>query len=475
MNRVVFYSWQSDLPNRCNRGFIQTALEQTAAEITADNNVAVEPVVDRDTQNVPGSPDIASTIFTKIVAADVFVADVSITTRARGKRPTPNPNVLIELGYALKALGPERVILVFNRSFGKIEELPFDLRSRRVLTYEMPDVDAERSRERGTLKSQFKDALSTALSHLPPEPPRARDLAVHAVESLQPNRVVVVRRTLEGILQQLDRLEPPKPRDGGTADQLIDAIRKTQDVIADFSKLVEMVAIMDDLDAGIEVYRWFGKLFQRYDLPAGFTGSYNHGDHDFFKFVGHEMFVSFVAFLLREQRWDTLAKLLDEPIPMKYIPNHGPGSVEWDFASEHLALLADESQRRHRVSLHSDLLKERHSDEGGLAALLSLNDFAEADFFLFLMSLSLSDDTGLGLRYWRAWSCLYLRNAPVFVRHAERKRVAEPLMRLFKRSSIDDLRKFLTEHGPRIARLFGHHGLWGSPIPEKDIGRVGTR
>lgn len=51
------------------------------------------------------------------------MADVSITGRGE-KRPTPNPNVLIELGYAFKALGHERVILVFNRAFGKIEELP---------------------------------------------------------------------------------------------------------------------------------------------------------------------------------------------------------------------------------------------------------------------------------------------------------------------------------------------------------------
>src|ERR1039458_3938628 len=113
MRRIVFYSWQSDLPNSVNRGFIQSALEQAATTIAADNTVAIEPVVDRDTQNVPGSPDIASTIFTKIASADIFVADVSIVTRAEMMRPAPNPNVLIELGYALKALGPERVILVF--------------------------------------------------------------------------------------------------------------------------------------------------------------------------------------------------------------------------------------------------------------------------------------------------------------------------------------------------------------------------
>jgi len=76
MKQIVFYSWQSDLPNSCNRGLIQDALESAVATIKADDTIAVEPVVDRDTQGVPGAPDIASTIFAKITAADVFVADV---------------------------------------------------------------------------------------------------------------------------------------------------------------------------------------------------------------------------------------------------------------------------------------------------------------------------------------------------------------------------------------------------------------
>src|SRR5215468_822910 len=121
MRRIVFYSWQSDLPNPTNRGFIQKALEDAAATIAADDTIAIEPVVDRDTQGVAGSPDIASTIFAKITAADIFVADISIVVKPAEGRPSPNPNVLIELGYAFKTLGFERVILVFNLAFGKVE------------------------------------------------------------------------------------------------------------------------------------------------------------------------------------------------------------------------------------------------------------------------------------------------------------------------------------------------------------------
>jgi hypothetical protein len=67
------------------------------------------PIIDRDTKDVPGAPHIARTILEKVAAADVFVADVSITQGTGGHRATPNPNVLIELGYAMCSLGDSRM------------------------------------------------------------------------------------------------------------------------------------------------------------------------------------------------------------------------------------------------------------------------------------------------------------------------------------------------------------------------------
>lgn len=124
---TVFYSWQSDLLNSTNRGFIQDALERAAKAICEDDSIKVEPVVDRDTAGVAGSPDIAATILDKIDACQVLVCDVSIINNPENARPTPNPNVLVELGYALGVLGWERILMVMNTAFGEPELLPFDL------------------------------------------------------------------------------------------------------------------------------------------------------------------------------------------------------------------------------------------------------------------------------------------------------------------------------------------------------------
>jgi hypothetical protein len=166
---IIFYSWQSDLPNGTNRSFIQRALETAARDLPNDDSISVEPVVDRDTANTPGSPDIADTILKKIDAADIVVADVSIVNYGSSARPTPNPNVLIELGYALKSLGSARLILIQNTAFGGVETLPFDLRTKRVLGYNCPESSVERAPIRQRLQTSLRDALRTILAQAEPK------------------------------------------------------------------------------------------------------------------------------------------------------------------------------------------------------------------------------------------------------------------------------------------------------------------
>ena len=175
----IFYSWQSDLPNSTNRGFIQTALERAAQSIRNDPAIAVEPVVDRDTAGVPGSPDIADTILEKIDSCQVFVCDVSIINPDDGQRPTPNPNVLLELGFALKRLGWPYIIMIFNSARSRVEHLPFDLRTKRVTVYSVQEDDPDKAGKRRQLESQLVAALQQILQY--------RDRSVSSNTSIEYN------------------------------------------------------------------------------------------------------------------------------------------------------------------------------------------------------------------------------------------------------------------------------------------------
>lgn len=160
----IFYSWQSDLENRLNRNLIQDALEKAVKSIKSDVSINVEAVVDRDTDGVSGTPDIVATIFEKIDASEIFICDVSIVNSEQGGRKTPNPNVLIELGYAAKSLGWERVILVMNTAVGKPEDLPFDLRMRRVIQYKFNLEEGEKSEVKIALSNTIKLAISSIVT-----------------------------------------------------------------------------------------------------------------------------------------------------------------------------------------------------------------------------------------------------------------------------------------------------------------------
>lgn len=173
MGYTVFYSWQSDTPTKEGRNLIQRALEMAVQAISADVQIEQplreELQIDRDTQDVPGSPPIFPTILEKIEKAAVFVADLTFCgTRNDGNRKTPNPNVLIEYGYALKCVGHGQIIAVMNSAYGKPsrESLPFNLADLRFpLSYNVPDgaTDDERKAEREKLAKALEKALRDTL------------------------------------------------------------------------------------------------------------------------------------------------------------------------------------------------------------------------------------------------------------------------------------------------------------------------
>ncbi len=152
---------------------IEDALRRALEQIRRDGELEVVPALDRDTQGAAGAPDIARTIFDKIDQAEVFVADATLINRKAideyGMRPTPNPNVLVELGYAAHSLGWERIVVVVNTAHGTIEELPFDFRARRVVTYRFADEDKP-AVARQELVAKLAGALGPILRQGPTRP-----------------------------------------------------------------------------------------------------------------------------------------------------------------------------------------------------------------------------------------------------------------------------------------------------------------
>lgn len=459
MKKIVFYSWQSDLSNGTNRTLIEASLKEAASEIQTEK-ADVEPVIDRDTQGVAGAPNIATAIFQKIESADIFVADVSIIGKVK-KRAVPNPNVLIELGYALKALGHERIVLVFNTAFGKVEKLPFDLRMHRTLTYNCAESISDRSEIKKNLIKDFKLALMAGFTHAGAK--KTSTSIIDIIKNDVPSKKIELREHLNNVLKQLEGLQPPMKQDGGTVQDLLQAIPTTEDIAADFSKLAETIVLMNDLDSAKEMFQWFGKILTKYDpiIPDG--GRVWNCNGDFYKVIGHDFFVNFITPFLREEKWSELKEILEGTLRVGPTEHNRNGrKTDWTELSEYSPLITDEGNTRRRISPHGDILKARHEREP-LVSVVSFKEFAETDFFLHLYG---DGETKDRFNYrWYPRSDIWLHHTPKFLSDAVDYKTAVKICQALSIADVEELKNRLSKSTIRWDRM--------PPFTNTDISNIG--
>ncbi len=139
MNVTLFNSWQSDTPHN-NKG-IRAALREASNRL--ESQIAgLHIKIDEATSNQVGTLHIPSSILQNISNADIFIADLTTVGETFNKqKKLQNPNVLIELGYAISQLGWDRIILVFNKEIGEFKDLPFDIEKRSCLDFRISSVE----------------------------------------------------------------------------------------------------------------------------------------------------------------------------------------------------------------------------------------------------------------------------------------------------------------------------------------------
>lgn len=166
---VIFYSWQSDLSNDTNQNGIRLSIKSAIPliETMIDD---LDITLDEATSNTPGSPYIPGKIVEKISKSDVFICDLTpIGESFDEKKRIANPNVLIELGFAVAELGWDRVIILLNTNYGKLpDDLPFDVDKHRATPFKI--VDKSDKNGKGQLTQILKDAIKIIIEKSPKRP-----------------------------------------------------------------------------------------------------------------------------------------------------------------------------------------------------------------------------------------------------------------------------------------------------------------
>ncbi len=201
----VFFSWQSTLDKKSNTNFIRSALEKAKTRIESCKQ-EIEILLDEATRNVPGSPDIATTIQSKIALSQIVISDITIIQGLDRKKSYPNPNVMFELGYAVSELGWNRIIALSNDLYNFTpEDLPFDINKQRVSPF-----NSENGKDK--LTELLCTAITTIIEHNPKTPQELRGVTPEKIkhekdlENITLLMSYIHTDTIENFLDQLPNI-----------------------------------------------------------------------------------------------------------------------------------------------------------------------------------------------------------------------------------------------------------------------------
>lgn len=187
MKKTIFFSWASDFNNSISHkemilnclniaavlkdnkdlSVISTDIideERHIVEYTLNDDSQLTPKqyeIQNATSGEPGSPSIEDTIFDRIAKCSLYVCDISIaisekeinlntdkniiTAKLSDKkdgRKSPNPNVMVELGYAIHTLGWNKILMFFDSSEYAPEDLPFDIKQHVPIFFSSRNIDS---------------------------------------------------------------------------------------------------------------------------------------------------------------------------------------------------------------------------------------------------------------------------------------------------------------------------------------------
>lgn len=142
---TLFFSWQSD--EKKSRQILETALLAAKEELEKKEGITIE--IDHSTLGETGMQYIDQVILRKIDNCDLFLADLTPVDQytqlsSNGLQVTkevPNSNVLLELGYAMSALGVDYVIPVAHKGKWLPQNLPFDINHRKLYSFDSSECD----------------------------------------------------------------------------------------------------------------------------------------------------------------------------------------------------------------------------------------------------------------------------------------------------------------------------------------------
>jgi hypothetical protein len=296
--------------------------------------------------------------------------------------------------------------------------------------------------------------------------------AIDALENAKPNQANAVKKCMDWIVEQLIAETQKWDEDEEKDELLIQSLASSLPFAKTFGRLTEAVASYGSYEAILACYKGLEGILGKYELPRSFSADKQPRDYDFYKFIGHEYLVMLTSSLMLERKWQYLYDLLEVELYDTSINiSRRQPMVSFTRLSIYLESLEKRKNRLklNRMSIHADLLNERH--EGELKDVCSLEDFMAADIFLFFRGEFKKPDSHF--MSWKPWSSVYLQEVPSFVWELKNKKYSMLIAQAMG-SNVDDLKAEYTSVSSRLDKLW-NTGMWDNPLLEINPAEFGSK
>lgn len=266
---------------------------------------------------------------------------------------------------------------------------------------------------------------------------------------------------------------PPECSKFAEGDEaIVHQIAEGLPMVVEFLSATDLAVKHLDSFALRSLYQGFGKLLTLYEPPAGFSATFRPIDFDGYKFLVNEMFIGFVALLVKAEQWAMLGFLLDDPLYVESTRNSGYQSFR-EVAEYLQSLEVDRKQRLNLrlLSVTAAMVKEHFETRGDWP--LDFRRLAEGEYFLFLRTICHEMDLGVMRGVWPPRVSLYLREPPHYLRRCESQRYLTEFLKGVAFDKAEDFVARLDERNVLFKEWF-RHGWENGPLEFYDVKRLGT-
>jgi hypothetical protein len=275
-------------------------------------------------------------------------------------------------------------------------------------------------------------------------PTTPKEHAIAAIAANASNADGAVRNFMTALSQQLEPLASrlhtqSKP----TVEEFLAGIDAAKPLVQDFCEVASAVAEFKTSQAP-RLIKGFEGILEQYDSSA--PGSRWLTSFDIAKFVGHELFLVFVASMIRFEEWTGLADAFGQTL-FAYRNGERRPLTYLSILCTDIALAKAFEPDQQWCSPHGEILRKRY--ESGMP--VSFVEMVDADYLVYLFS-GLNPRTG---GYWWPVTIPYMKATPDWLNRCQSTTHCETMLKLFGVSDVGEFKqKFERIRLPNFLQAF---------------------